>query len=122
MKIILIALSLASMIGLTACSHENPLEKEPEESMVHFLRDSSEYAAKKMKYSGSWGDAYLYCIEGDLNKNPGFCPKLYKYMVEYAGQSGSRFKGLTVEDLTNKQFFDHRVRNSAYVFNSIPFD
>lgn len=122
MKKTLAILSMSSIIGLTACSHENPLQKQPEEDMVHFLRDSSQYAAKRMNYKGSWGDAYLYCVEGHLNKDPDFCPKLYGYMVEYANQSGSMFKGLSVEDLTDKQFFDSKIKNSAYVFNSIPFD
>lgn len=111
------------MMGLVACSHENPLQTQPEEEMVNFLRDSSEYAAKKIKYKDSWrwGDVYLYCMEGHLNKDPDFCPKLYSYMIEYAEQPGSKFTDLTVDDLTDKNVFDHRIKKSAYFFNSMSF-
>lgn len=122
MKKILAIITIVASLGLAACSHENPLQKQPEENMVHFLRDSSEYAAKKMNYKGSWGDAYLYCMEGDLNKDADFCPKLYGHMIEFSKKLGSQFKDLTVEDLTDKQLFDSKIKNSAYVFNSIPFN
>ena len=122
MKKTLTALALAATIGLTACSHEDPLKSQPQEETMHFLKNASKYAEKKMSYkSPGKGDAYLYCMEGNLSKDPTFCSKFYGYMVEFAEQSGTPFKGLSVADLTDKQFFESTISRSSYSFNSIPF-
>ena len=122
MKKILIVIALAATVGLTACSHEDPLKEQPQEESMHFLRHASEYAEKKMNYkSPGRGDAYLYCMEGKLGSDPTFCPKLYSYMIEFSNQSGTPFKGILVSDLTDKQFFETVISKSSYSFNSIPF-
>lgn len=121
MKKILTVLALSATVGLTACSHDNPLKTQPEDVMVKFIRSASTYAEKQLHYKayGS-GDAYLYCMKGDLNKDPAFCPKLYDYMVEYAKKSNSAFDNLSIDDLKDKQFFESSIRQSSYSFLATP--
>lgn len=118
----LLILSMISVIGLTACSHENPLESPDKIETAKFLKAASMYAEKKMKYKTSkdgHGIIYGACMLGRTGgalASPDFCPKFYSEMVEYAKQSSSSFDEITVADLSSQKAFEN-IKN-VYIYGS----
>ncbi len=113
MKKTLVMLGLASMIGLTACSHENPIEKQPAAETANFLIEASDYASKKMgDKTLDNGDTYEACLYNRM-LNSDYCPKFYNHMLEYSEKSNSPFSSLTLKDLENKETF--RKISGAYL-------
>ncbi len=103
-KIALLAAFTASM-GLAACSHENPLEKEPNAETRHFLSEASTAAEIQMNFKTSThGLKYQACMLGRVDK-PEFCDELYTDMVTYAKSSDGPFHSLTLDDLKNETLF-----------------
>lgn len=107
MKKIITILGFVSVIVLSACSHKNPMITAPKEKTAQFLIDASTYAEMKMDYKiKDHGVIYEVCLDNGFEKNPGFCPKFYDYMLDYAHQSTSLYKNITLQDLTNKEAFE----------------
>lgn len=103
-KVALLAALTASM-GLAACSHENPLEKQPNAETRKFLSEASTAAEMQMNFKTSMhGLKYQACMLGRVDK-PGFCDELYTDMVKYAESSKGLFQSLTLEDLKNETLF-----------------
>ena len=122
MKKTLTVLIIATTIGLTACSHKNPLETEPKEETAKFLKSASTYAEVKMNYKireEDHGGIYAACMlgrKGGPLAASSFCPKFYSYMIEYAKHVSSEFSDITIEDLTNKKAFAY-IEN-MYIYGS----
>ena len=96
---------LTATLGLAACSHENPLEKQPNAEARHFLSEASTAAEKQMNFqSSSPGLKYQACMLGRVDKQ-GFCDTLYNDMVQFAKNSQGPFDSLTLEDLKNDSLF-----------------
>lgn len=107
MKNILAILTVFIAVGLTACSHKNPMETAPKEETAQFLIDASTYAEIKMDYKiRDHGVIYEACLDNNFEDDPGFCPKFYNYMLDYAHQSASPYDDITLQDLTNKEAFE----------------
>lgn len=105
MKKTLTILSLASFIGLTACSHENPMKTQSPDATVKFLSAASLYASDKMDIKRSRKEKELWydkCVYNMMMSND-FCPKFYDYMIEYAEKYDKKFSDITEEDLKNKE-------------------
>lgn len=95
------------MMGLVACSHANPLKEHSNEESIKFLTEASSYAAQKMNYRiGFVKDVYGYCVLGDMNEDPEFCPNFYENMLEYAKNTHTDFSHITLKDLEDKNYFE----------------
>ncbi len=107
MKKSLILFTIAAIIGLTACSHENPMETQSQQDTAKFLIAASIYASDKMKFNISVLEKSLRYGDCVLNHmiDSSFCPKFYDYMIEYADQSGSSFSSITIEDLKDREIY-----------------
>lgn len=93
-------------LSLAACSHENPIEKEPKAETLNFLTEASTYAENQLNFKTSrHGNMYGACMLGRVDDNPGFCDKLYTHMVQYAKKSKGSFQSLTLDDLKNEALF-----------------
>ena len=104
-KIALLA-ALTASLSLAACSHENPIEKEPKAETLNFLTQASTYAENQLNFKTSrHGNMYGACMLGRVDDNPGFCDKLYTNMVQYAKKSTGSFQSLTLDDLKNEALF-----------------
>ncbi len=98
--------ALTVTLGLAACSHENPIEKEPKAETLNFLEQASTYAENQLNFKTSrHGNMYGACMLGRVDDNPGFCDKLYTNMVQYAKKSTGSFQSLTLDDLKNEVLF-----------------
>lgn len=114
-----IILAVSPVLLLTACSHKNPLETQPEKDAIVFLTKASSYAEQQLKYQSSPGYMYELC---HTNQQPDktLCPKVYNYIVDYAKQSNSKFSDITIEDLESKEAFERlRPYYASNNFNSI---
>ena len=97
--------ALTVTLGLAACSHENPLEKQPNAETRHFLSEASTAAEMQMNFKTNMhGLKYQACMLGRVD-TPGFCDELYADMVTYAVNSKGPFRSLTLEDLKNETLF-----------------
>lgn len=120
MKKTLAILSFVSVIGLTACSHENPLKIQPKDKSIEFLKEASIYASNKMGYHSLFiGNTYAWCMNDEINEGPGFCEKLYENMVDYAKQKNSVFSNITTSDLKDKQYFSSVEEDYFHEYNEI---
>lgn len=116
---LLIAYVVPAALCLTACSHKNPLETQPEKDAIVFLTKASSYAEQQLKYQSSPGYMYELC---HTNQQPDktLCPKVYGYIVDYAMQSNSKFSKITIEDLESSEAFERlRPYYASNNFNSI---
>ena len=110
MKKLLTLLTITVTIGLSACSHKNPMETQTPEETAKFLIKASTYAEVKYGYKiNDHGIIYAGCLlkryGGQIDSKED-CDKFYNYMIEYAHQSSSPYNSLTLEDLTNQKVFD----------------
>lgn len=97
--------ALTVTLGLAACSHENPLEKQPNAETRHFLSEASTAAENQLNFKTNMhGLKYQACMLGRVDK-PGFCDALYTDIVAYAKHSDGPFRSLTLEDLKNETLF-----------------
>ncbi len=120
-KTLLAISAMSTLLGLTACSHENPLVTQPLEDSVQFISAASSYAAKKVEYNGPDGNAaYRFCFTSSV-RNKSYCPDLFKQMVIYAKASKGKFSSVTVEDLQNQSFVDS-LKKTGYWFNVVPYE
>jgi len=114
-----IIFTVSPVLLLTACSHKNPLETQPEKDAIVFLTKASSYAEQKMNYKTHRGLVYRIChIRQQPDKT--LCPKVYSYIVDYAKQTNSKFSKITIEDLESSEAFDRlRPFYASNNFNSI---
>ena len=118
-KKLTIVLTVPAMLFLTACSHKNPIETQPEKKAIIFLTKASSYSEQKMKYQNTPGLMYKLChIHQQPDKT--LCPKVYNYIVEYSKQSKGKFSDITIEDLASNEAFERlRPYYASNNFNSI---
>ncbi|MDP3559980.1 MAG: protein LvrD [Legionellaceae bacterium] len=97
-----------SIVLLSACHHDNPLETHSKKDSATFLENASSnvevrlnFAIKKEEHGYGYGE----CMEG--KKNPEInCTTLYEGMVRFAKEGHyAGFNSLTLADLTNKKMF-----------------
>jgi hypothetical protein len=106
-----IVLSVLAAVALTACSHKNPLQTQPEAEIATFLKQASLYAEQTMNYPPAGaGVMYGACMLHPQQDDPNFCPTLYNHMLDYAKQSEGSFSKITRADLQDKAAFDHIKR------------
>ncbi len=99
---LMIGMSVAAL--LAACSsHNNPLKTADSKAAGTFLVRASQAAEKQLHvFRAPGGYYYGECMRNAAKKPP--CTKLYRAMVRYANTT-TRFKGLTVSDLTDRSVF-----------------
>lgn len=115
LKTFALTLGVAVVASLTACSQENPLEKQSSQKVNAFLKEASSFAEKKVDYDlgDRQGVMYDACMLGRMNDKPNFCPTLYADMISYAKTSKGPFTKLTVADLEDKEAYDKRKNQPA---------
>lgn len=102
---------------LSACSHENPLEKSAFSVSGKFLYNASLYAEKKLNYGDMHGGAdFGQCVEGVSKYSKNYCTELYNEIILFAKNQQNVFNKLTIEDLTDanayfqvKSFYDNQI-------------
>lgn len=105
------------VVFLSACSHENPLEKNAFSVSGRFLYNASTYAEKKLNYDDAHGGVdFGQCVEGISSYSENYCNNLYNEIIIFAKTQKNNFNELTLEDLTDanayfqvKSFYDNQV-------------
>ena len=111
-KLTLTMVTLASLLSLTACSHENPLTSQPTAETRAFVQEASRAVEQQWHLTVfPPGEMYYDCMMdngmGDpaSRKDPNFCEKFYTAMVTYANQSSGAYQAMTVKDLSDNVAF-----------------
>lgn len=116
-EIINILFFLGVFLFVSACSHENPLDKNALSLSGKFLYQASRFSEKKLN-GGNVHGGYDYgrCIEGGGEYSASYCQAIYLNMVVFAKTKNSLYKDITVEDLTDanayypvKSYYDNQV-------------
>ncbi|MCD8525374.1 MAG: hypothetical protein LRY67_06575 [Gammaproteobacteria bacterium] len=109
-KITGVVSAIVMSVALTACSGSNPLESEPHDKALSFVKTASMSAEKTLHVKAfPPGNTYYNCMTDngmtDKRQNPHVCEDLYNEMIAYAKTTDGPFKHITLTELQDQKAF-----------------
>lgn len=104
MKKLITGTIFLSILGLTACSHQDPLtsEKMSPQDTADYLFDAAKAAGKSLQYKEKGSVVYEKCMKAESQDKR--CSTLYSAMFSYIKEH-HQIKSLNKKDISDKQMW-----------------